>query len=386
MRAELNNLENIDLYLSGKMSAVQKGAFEAQMAADPALKSIVQDQQLLIQTVNRKALIAEINTVAGIATAAAGTAWGLSQILWTVTGSIVVVGTIGTAIYYGVNSQDNGELTTNEPPVEEFAPAFDEDPDDFATINYTEVETTLTAEDEEALAAIDEMSEESNGSAIIRVNHNSDDNRNSASSVDDEANDSGNSGAPPDSENKAGTVDDPTDATGTASADVANKQGNNSNQSNKSNKASNSSKRSSEYDKKTFSNAYLNARYPGGDLKRSKWTKKNLRYPETPKRKGLEAIVKVRFFVDENGAKTYIEADLIRMNRNDELEEPFSGAKLLGNSRSVRYFEREATRIVRIMPGWEPATDRFGNPVTSEVTLHVKFDIDEGCFVYQLDQ
>lgn len=47
MRSELNDLENVDRYLDGSMSAAERDAFEQRMASEPAVRAAVQDQQAL---------------------------------------------------------------------------------------------------------------------------------------------------------------------------------------------------------------------------------------------------------------------------------------------------------------------------------------------------
>lgn len=374
MRAELNNLENIDLYLSGKLSGAEKAAFEAQMAADPALKSVVEDQQLLIQTVNRKALLAEINSVAGLtATTVTATAWGLSKILWTVIGSVVVVGGVTTAIIYGSGGEQAEQLAAkgNENPQEEMgAPVYEDETDD-------EIDTNISQADQDALVIIDEMvygmdGETSDGSTSSDLSTPLDDRTNSRE------------------------VNERTESDGSSLRSHQEDEVSESNQNGSSTSggvriqerpvdASQATEEDRNLDLKTFSNAHLNARFPGGDEKRNQWVKKRLRYPETPKRKDLEAVVKVTFFVNADGNKEGIESDLIKMNRQGGIEEPFSGARILRNMGSAKLFEREASRIVRIMPDWEPATDRFGNPKFSETTVFVKFDIDDGCYLIQIN-
>jgi len=371
MRAELNNLENIDSYLSGKLSGAEKAAFEAQMEADPALKSVVQDQQLLIQTVNRQALMAEINTVAGLtATTATATVWTLSKILWTIAGSAVVVGGITTAIIYGAggDNENDAAITATDPKSEEIAGnTYVEEEDD-------EIDTNFSQQDQDAIMIIDEMV------PVIEEPNDEPENRNHSGST------TANSGS---EEQDVVSENHPTPETNTTTeANHSSNPGNSSSggvrieeRPNRTTTTTGTRTR----DLKTFSNANMNARFPGGDKNRNKWVNKRLRYPETPKRKDLEAVVKVTFFVDEDGNKDGIKSDLIKMNRQGGIEEPFSGAKILGNSRSAKLFEREAARIVRIMPDWQPATDRFGNPKFSEVTVYVKFDIDDGCYLVQMN-
>src|SRR5687767_1341244 len=95
MRADLHTMEQIDLYLQGKMAGEELRQFENILSSNPDLKSMVIDQQLLIQTVNRKALLAEINAVAGIG----GAPWYANPFV-AATGIALVVGGVIATVYF----------------------------------------------------------------------------------------------------------------------------------------------------------------------------------------------------------------------------------------------------------------------------------------------
>jgi outer membrane biosynthesis protein TonB len=380
MRAELNNLEQIDLYLSGNMSAAQKSAFEAQMAADPALKSIVEDQQLLIQTVNRQALIAEINTIAGVgAAAAAGSAGGFSTLGWVVSG-IVAAGAIGTAVYISSSDPSNENPEANELIVStEVKEGKDEE-----TIGYDDaLDTNISVEDEEAIAAIEEIDLQMN--PIVPVEHHNEGNSSNYSPQNNQVEEDDDS---KELIHSSKTIKNKHKDHGIMNNGSASNKTNYSPQKN-SNKSGKGTKKSGKTtNKENASNTFVanqTASFPNGDLERTNWVDKHLRYPRTPKDKGLEGIVKVTFFVNPDGQRTNIDPNLIRMSNRSEADKPYSGIQILRNGKSARMFEKEAARIVRIMPDWVPATDRYGNPVISEQILYVKFDIEEGCYVYQLN-
>jgi len=73
-------------------------------------------------------------------------------------------------------------------------------------------------------------------------------------------------------------------------------------------------------------------RFPGGDKALSDFIKRNMRYPKSAKKKGIEGRVVVRFFVETDGKLTN-----------------FSIAKSVNSQ-----LDKEALRIVKKMPKWEP--------------------------------
>ncbi len=95
MRADLNTMEKIDQYLQGKLSGSELSQFESELVSNPELQNLVSNQQLFIQTVNRKALLAEIHAVAGIG----GAPWYANP--WVaISGVVIVGGIIAGTIYY----------------------------------------------------------------------------------------------------------------------------------------------------------------------------------------------------------------------------------------------------------------------------------------------
>ena len=92
MRNDLDILERIDQYLAGNMSVADQVTFEGMMESDPGLRSLVDQQEVLIQAINRKALSKQIGQIA-VAGAAGGSGfngwqWGVGI----VTGICIVIG------------------------------------------------------------------------------------------------------------------------------------------------------------------------------------------------------------------------------------------------------------------------------------------------------
>ncbi|MBK8927982.1 MAG: hypothetical protein IPM74_19295 [Crocinitomicaceae bacterium] len=73
------------------------------------------------------------------------------------------------------------------------------------------------------------------------------------------------------------------------------------------------------------------------------------------KREKISGNVKVKFLVSEGGECTNIEANCFHLT--DENDKPLNITQVLFNQKVANLFEREAARIVRIMPAWMPATD-----------------------------
>lgn len=61
MRIELQLFDRIDTYLNGSMNAANRSAFEQEMKESAELRAMVETQKLIVQGVQRQALLAEIN-------------------------------------------------------------------------------------------------------------------------------------------------------------------------------------------------------------------------------------------------------------------------------------------------------------------------------------
>lgn len=93
MRAELQQLDRIDAYLDGSMSTGAREQFEQELLRSSELRELVENQQLVIRTIRRQALRAEI--VKYGATASPMSSW----MKWLSIG-IVAAGLISAGIYW----------------------------------------------------------------------------------------------------------------------------------------------------------------------------------------------------------------------------------------------------------------------------------------------
>lgn len=90
--------------------------------------------------------------------------------------------------------------------------------------------------------------------------------------------------------------------------------------------------------------------FPGGDSALQKFLNDNVKYPEIAKENGVEGIVVVGFLVNVDGS--------------------------LQNIKVVKFvdpdLEKEAVRVVTIMPAWIPA-DKDGSPIEASSQVEVPF-------------
>ncbi len=93
------------------------------------------------------------------------------------------------------------------------------------------------------------------------------------------------------------------------------------------------------------------ASFPGGQEALDQFLVENVRYPAIAQENGIEGTVTVNFTVNADGSIAAVK--IVRPLDPD--------------------LEAEARRVVTKMPSWTPATDDSGRPVTSTVTLPVKF-------------
>jgi len=93
------------------------------------------------------------------------------------------------------------------------------------------------------------------------------------------------------------------------------------------------------------------AQYPGGDVALLKFIKTNLNYPEQSRSFGNHGKVYLRFIVSENG----------------EVKDP----RIIRSPLDV-YCNKEALRIIKIMPKWIPARTKGVN-VPMEFVIPIEF-------------
>lgn len=94
------------------------------------------------------------------------------------------------------------------------------------------------------------------------------------------------------------------------------------------------------------------ASYPGGISSLMTWLSSNVRYPEAAQQNNIQGKVVVKFIVEKDGSISNV--DVIRSVDRD--------------------LDREALRVVNMMPKWNPGTNK-GVPVRSYFTLPVNFRI-----------
>lgn len=96
MRPELKQLERIDLFLNGTMEKADKIIFEQELTVNSELQAALETQSLLITAVNRKALLAQIQTFAPASQGNVGGSSILSKFKWHIILSSIVIGSILT--------------------------------------------------------------------------------------------------------------------------------------------------------------------------------------------------------------------------------------------------------------------------------------------------
>ena len=122
------------------------------------------------------------------------------------------------------------------------------------------------------------------------------------------------------------------------------------------------------------------AKFPGGDEKCYKFLAENIRYPKLCHDFGVQGLVLVSFVIEKDGSITHIEkrkapsrmlaqVDVVSYKEKNPnaTELPEEGMDL----GDLLY--EEAKRVMKLMPKWEPAKDKDGNIVRSNMTLPFMF-------------
>lgn len=105
-----------------------------------------------------------------------------------------------------------------------------------------------------------------------------------------------------------------------------------------------------------YNKAEVDPSYSGGTDEMRKYLKKNLKYPEGAKEKGLEGTVFVDFVVDDKGVVREVQAtDVIGEDVDLSLKE-------------------ESVRVVAAMPPWKPGT-QHGKSVDTSFSIPITFEI-----------
>lgn len=108
-----------------------------------------------------------------------------------------------------------------------------------------------------------------------------------------------------------------------------------------------------EEEDKIFYAVEQQAEFPGGVAAMMKFLQKNIKYPASAKRMGIEGKVFVKFIVDKEGGISAIE---IMKGMNADLD-------------------KEAIRVIKMMPPWKPGKQN-GRAVKSQFVLPVYFKLD----------
>lgn len=97
---------------------------------------------------------------------------------------------------------------------------------------------------------------------------------------------------------------------------------------------------------------FLYPEFPGGDDSLKSFLKENLKFPN--KEWCGSGTVYVQFTVDVDG--TIKDYEIVRG--------------------LVDFLDKEALRVISLMPKWKPALDKENNPVKTQMRLPIKFRID----------
>jgi protein TonB len=120
-------------------------------------------------------------------------------------------------------------------------------------------------------------------------------------------------------------------------------------------------------------NPACNAQFKGGDMALMQWLRKNVRYPQVSQSLGVQGKITVQFYVSETGRIFNVRAISIDKNEpqsGQTLEElivqayakdmaklgkTLSAEETKAHKVAVMALVKEAERVVREMPAWEPA-------------------------------
>jgi periplasmic protein TonB len=94
------------------------------------------------------------------------------------------------------------------------------------------------------------------------------------------------------------------------------------------------------------------AQFPGGEAMLGEYITQNLRYPEIALEMEIEGVVYVGFIVEIDGS--------------------ISNIKIIHGVHAI--LDKEAIRVIKKMPKWEPATERMRN-VRSQQSIPFKFNL-----------
>lgn len=93
--------------------------------------------------------------------------------------------------------------------------------------------------------------------------------------------------------------------------------------------------------------------FPGGEQALFEWIEEHIRYPQICEETGVSGMATARFVVDSQGNVTSI----------------------MAISRQHKAFEKEAKRLLKIMPDWKPGSQR-GRPVPVYFSFPIRFTLN----------
>jgi hypothetical protein len=345
MRPALTQLERIEQYLSGTMDSSEAAMFENEMATNSELKDLVEQQENLVRAAKRKALRAQIESVAA---AGGGGGSSMSGGSWIALSGALVVGLgVGAYVLWGPSGEDD-EVLQEDPiaMVQEMVQEADE-----LDSTKSKMEITLDIEDDRIM--------EEPETIFSSVAHYE---LETAEDEDDPSNQHPNQTEGKDEKDPAQTdvnarfIKDRSQDRNEIIIDSA-----------------------PEYQDKSG-----RANFPGGNVAMKKFMDKHLRYPKSAYDKGIEAVVRCDFQITGDGIIQNINADLVKMSEENGL--PFSDMRELFNKKLADAFIGNATHVLRIMPIWEPATNSAGTPIISTQRMYFSYDLKRGCLAYQLSE
>lgn len=110
------------------------------------------------------------------------------------------------------------------------------------------------------------------------------------------------------------------------------------------------------------------AQFPGGVPAFYQYVSENIKYPKSAKKKGLRGRVYVQFVINKDGN---IDAGSVRVMPAQEIRE--ASASMPMDIIQDPDCEKEAMRLIRQSPPWQPAQYR-GQPVIQQMAVPILFN------------
>ncbi|MCH2233133.1 MAG: energy transducer TonB [Crocinitomicaceae bacterium] len=335
MRNDLQFLEEVDNYLSGSMNSSEKLAFENTINQNAELKEVFETQRDLIDAAKRKALLAEIESVAA---GFHGTSWIAANAKWIL--SVLVVGAIAVSAIFIFSVEENNMASNSHEPLGDTTNKL------VSGVNFDTNETEKISIPE-GVTPVDNQEEEEPDFTFFPVSNDL-------------------SFFPTFREfNRLKFEDQSHSQVEESQVDYTVVQ-------------------SKKINTKIYNRS---ASFPDGNLELKTFVNKNLKYPLEAASKNIEGNVKVDFIVDQEGNISEVTAQCFNLNKaNGDFSEPFSAVQMFFNKKVSRAFEEEALRMMELMPIWTYATNNRGKAIVSEVRLYFDFNYPSETIVYQLEE